>query len=311
MDKYSVIIGTRKSKLAVWQAEYTGRLLAECHEDFSYRLKMFVTTGDQKLDQPLPEIGGKGVFTQELENALNSGDIHLVVHSLKDLPVEETPGLVIAAIPVRENARDVLISARGYTLDTLPEAAQVGTSSLRRTAQLLHVRPDLVLKSVRGNIDTRIRKAVEGEYDAIILAAAGVHRLGLQEYISEELDFERMLPAPGQGALAVQCRSYDAFLRQFLKRIDHAETHAAVTAERAFLKGLGGGCAAPVAAFGVVEAGGLHLQGLVTSLDGRERIHVSGRSEIGLGQARQLGLDLARQAFELGAKKLLQTEAVK
>jgi hydroxymethylbilane synthase len=310
MQEYPLIIGTRKSQLAVWQAEYIGRLLSERHAGFSYQLRMFVTTGDRKLEQPLPEIGGKGLFTQELEEALHSRDIHLVVHSLKDLPVEESQGLMIAAVPVRDNARDVLVSARGYTLDTLPEAARVGTSSLRRAAQLLHLRPDLTLKSLRGNIDTRLRKASEGEYDAIVLAAAGIYRLGLQDYISEELSFEQMLPAPGQGALAVQCRSDDALLRQLLKDIDHIETRVAVTAERVFLKGLGGGCAAPVAAYGVVEAGMLNLEGLVASLDGRDLVRVSGRGQIGLDEARMLGLELARQALDMGAGRFLKTEAV-
>jgi hydroxymethylbilane synthase len=309
MHDQQVIIGTRKSKLAMWQAEFVGSLLAQRRADFSYRLELFVTTGDRKLDQPLPEIGGKGVFTQELEAALHAGEIHLVVHSLKDLPVEESPGLVIAAIPERENVRDVLISAQGYTLHSLPEGGRVGTSSLRRGAQLLHARPDLELRPLRGNIDTRIRKAAEGEYDAIVLAAAGVHRLGLHAHVTEELSLQNMLPAPGQGALAVQCRADNAHLCALLAEIDHLQTRAAVTAERAFLKGLGGGCAAPVAAYSFTQSGMLHMEGLVASLDGRELVRVSGSTELKPEAARELGLELAKLAFDQGAARLLHTEA--
>lgn len=310
MVERSLVIGTRQSALALWQANYVGRLLEEALHGLQYRLEKFVTTGDRKLDQPLPAIGGKGLFTQELETALRAGDIDLVVHSLKDLPVDDAPGLVIAAMPVRENAHDVLIASQPCTLETLPQGARVGTSSLRRGAQLLHARPDLDLLSLRGNIDTRIRKAQDGLYEAIILAAAGVYRLGLREYVRQELPFDVMLPAPGQGALAVQCRVEDTALRQLLSVIDHAETRQAVNAERAFLQGLGGGCSAPIAAYAHVADGLLQLTGLVASADGQQMIRVYGSSPVGGEEARQLGFDLARQALEQGAQVLLAAKGV-
>lgn len=305
MGDACVKIGTRKSRLATWQAEYIGQMLAQRWPDLQYRLELFDTTGDRIPDQPLPEIGGKGLFTQELEDALQRGDIHLVVHSLKDLPVEESPGLAMAAIPPRESAGDVLVSRRGYTLETLPKGARVGTSSLRRSAQLLHRRPDLEIRPLRGNIDTRIRKAYQGEYDAIVLAAAGVNRLGLQAQVTEELSLQVMLPAPGQGALAIQCRSDNAALLSLLRAIDHAETRAAVLAERAFLQGLGGGCSAPVAAYGFVEAGLLHLEGLVASRDGREIIRIRHSMAMAAGEPGQPGFWLAKQALDLGAARFL------
>lgn len=305
MGDACVKIGTRKSRLATWQAEHIGQMLAQRWPDLQYRLELFDTTGDRIPDQPLPEIGGKGLFTQELEDALQRGDIHLVVHSLKDLPVEESPGLAMAAIPPRESAGDVLVSGRGYTLETLPKGARVGTSSLRRSAQLLHRRPDLEIRPLRGNIDTRIRKAYQGEYDAIVLAAAGVNRLGLQAQVTEELSLQVMLPAPGQGALAVQCRSDNAALLSLIQAIDHAETRAAVLAERAFLQGLGGGCSAPVAAYGFVEAGLLHLEGLVASRDGREIIRIRHSMAMAAGEPGQPGIWLAKQALDLGAARFL------
>ncbi|HZW03438.1 MAG TPA: hydroxymethylbilane synthase, partial [Anaerolineaceae bacterium] len=210
------VLGTRQSKLALWQANHVAARLAERFSGFQFRLERFTTTGDQKPDVPLPEIGGKGLFTAELEAGLHAKTIDLVVHSLKDLPVTDPSGLVVAAIPDRENARDVLIAREAWTLDTLPHGARVGTSSLRRGAQLLNRRPDLKLYPLRGNVDTRIRKAMQGDYDAIVLAAAGVNRLGLQEHIRQELPYAVMLPAPGQGALAVQCREDDLLLRKLL-----------------------------------------------------------------------------------------------
>jgi hydroxymethylbilane synthase len=306
MTEPTYVLGTRQSQLALWQANHVGHLLEKHHPGFQYRLETFVTTGDRKLDQPLPEIGGKGLFTEELETALRAGTIDFVVHSLKDLPVQNAQGLVIAAIPVRENPRDVLISAQNCTLDSLPYGARVGTSSLRRGSQLLQARPDLVLLPLRGNVDTRIRKALAGDYDAIILAAAGVARLGLQPHVRQELPFEAMLPAPGQGALAVQCRADDERMRSLLQAIDDADTRQAVSAERAFLQGMGGGCSAPIAAYGQVQAGQLHLTGLVASVDGQHAIRVWGTA--GQDQALELGQQLARQALEQGARDLLPAE---
>jgi hydroxymethylbilane synthase len=294
-------LGTRGSQLALWQANHVAGVLRDRWSGFQVRLREFVTTGDRTLDRPLPEIGGKGLFTEELETALRAGEIDLVVHSLKDLPVEDAPGLVISAIPQREDPRDVLIAARPLDLENLPQGARVGTSSLRRSAQLLAVRPDLTLLPVRGNVDTRIRKVLEGQYDAIILAAAGVTRLGLTEHVRQRLPFGLMLPAPGQGALAVQCRADDDLTRLLLAAIDDSATRQAVTAERAFLSGLGGGCSAPVAALGEVGGGVIHLIGLVASVDGSRLVQVSRAGS----DPHALGAVLARAALEAGAGELL------
>lgn len=202
-------VGTRGSALARRQTEWVCAALRQAWPAVELRLKYFTTAGDRLLDKPLPEIGGKGVFTEELDNALRIGEIDLAVHSLKDLPISDTPGLGLGAVVAREDARDVLISVGGCTLAALPPGARVGTSSLRRSSQLLASRPDLTVVPLRGNVDTRIRKALSGEYDAIVLAAAGVLRLGLHDNIAEYLPLEVMLPAPGQGALAVECRAGD------------------------------------------------------------------------------------------------------
>lgn len=290
-------LGTRPSQLARWQTGYVAGLLQAAAPGLQVHQVVISTEGDRVLDKPLPEIGGKGLFTTELEIALHNGEIDLVVHSLKDLPVEPVDGLVVAAIPPRADARDVLISPGGWTLDSLPRGARVGTSSLRRAAQLLAHRPDLTLLPLRGNVDTRIRKAEQGDYDAIVLAAAGVTRLGLEKKISEYLTFEQMLPAPGQGALAVQCRFGDDELLTLLTQIDDLAARAAVEAERAFLLGLGGGCSAPVAAYATHSLGQVSLSGLAASADGRNVVRVQGVGPEG----RALGLALAKNALEQGA----------
>lgn len=308
MTDRTYVLGTRKSKLALWQANYVGKLLQEIQPGFNYRLETFVTTGDIKLDQPLPEIGGKGLFTQELEHALQTGAIDFVVHSLKDLPVDDTPGLIISSIPTRENPQDVLIANQKCNLMTLPQGARVGTSSLRRSAQLLHARPDLILLPLRGNIDTRIQKALSGEYDAIILAAAGVYRLGLQDFIQEELSMEIMLPAPGQGALAIQSRQCDKALIEILSTIEDKNTRNAVVAERSFLKNLGGGCSAPIAAYASIKDDTFYMYGLVASVDGKKLLRVNGNCKNTLDQASQLGKVLAGAILRRGGNKLLQLE---
>ena len=229
------------------------------------------TKGDRAQDRPLPEIGGKGLFTEELDAALSTGRIDLAVHSLKDLPTEPVPGLVVAAVPEREDARDVLVGPESapVTLATLRPGDLVGTSSLRRRALVLAFRPDLRVESVRGNLDTRLRKVDEGRYDAIVLAAAGLKRLGLGHRVSEWLERTSWLPAPGQGALAVVTRSDDAELRTALGGLHHAVTAGAVRAERALLHRLEGGCQVPVGALGLPFERGLRLWGLVASVDGR------------------------------------------
>jgi len=260
-----------------------------------------VTTGDKIIDRPLPEIGGKGVFTAELESALLSGEIDLAVHSLKDLPVENSAGLSIGAVGLRACAQDVLISAKGETLGALPMGARLGTSSLRREAQIKAARPDLIILPLRGNVDTRLRKVLEGEYDAILLAAAGIERLDLGTYITEYLPYEVMLPAPGQGALAIQCRSDDAELLQLLQPIHDLPTYRAVTAERAFLAALGGGCSAPVAAYAKTEGAQIEMRGLVAGIDGRQVIRVAAIGE----DPKKIGELLAQKALDQGAAELL------
>ena len=262
-------IGTRTSRLALWQTQHAAAHLAAAWPDLTCELRHMVTQGDWRLDRPLPEIGGKGLFTAELEEALRTGEIDLAVHSLKDLPVEDAAELTGGAILPRADVRDVLVAAPGLTLATLPPGAVVGTSSLRRQAQLLAARPDLVIRPMRGNVDTRLRKVADGEYDAAVMAAAGLERLNLKAHIAEWLTTEVMLPAPGQGAIAVQCRADDAAVRALLAAVDDRATRLAVTAERRLLTRLGGGCSAPVAALASLGAGGLlRLTARVVSVDG-------------------------------------------
>jgi len=301
-----LIFATRPSALARWQTQWVMNALQKAHPDLICQEKIITTQGDKILDKPLPEIGGKGLFTQELESELLSDAVHCAVHSLKDLPVENPEGLTLGCIPVRAEVRDALISAKGYTLESLPPAAVVGTSSLRRAAQVLSARPDLTTASLRGNVDTRLRKALEGQYDAIILAGAGLTRLGLESHVTQWLPLEVMLPAPGQGALAVQCRAYDFETLSLLLALEDSSTRAAVTAERQFLLGLGGGCAVPVAAFGQCsKAGGqlaVSLTGLVASVDGKKIIKVTGQGVDPVA----LGKNLAHEAKTQGADEILQ-----
>jgi hydroxymethylbilane synthase len=302
---------TRPSALARWQTQWVIHALQGMFPDLECEEKVITTKGDKILDKPLPEIGGKGLFTQELESELLSGAVHCAVHSLKDLPVQNPDGLTIGCIPVRAEVRDALISRDGFTLATLPQNAVVGTSSLRRAAQLLAARPDVKIESLRGNVDTRLRKALEGQYNAIILAGAGVTRLGLSEHVSEWLSLDLMLPAPGQGALAVQCRVDDQTTLGLLAALDDESTRSTVTAERAFLSGLGGGCAVPVAAYAetVVNSrvSGIRLTGLVISTDGTKAIRVNGEGASPL----QLGQELAQNALTQGADEILAWNGVK
>jgi len=299
-----LIFATRPSALARWQTAHIIQELQVYWKGLICEQVVITTEGDRTLDVSLPEIGGKGLFTSELERALQEGRVHAAVHSLKDLPTEEAPGLTLGAISEREDVRDVLICPAGTTLENLPRGARLGTSSNRRRAQLLAYRPDLLVESIRGNVDTRIRKVKEGQYDAILLAAAGVTRLGLQEHITEYIPLDAMLPAPGQGALAVQCRLTDNDTLQLLKAVDHASTRLAVSAERAFLSALGGGCALPVGAMAEVEGGEIRLQGVVASPDGSRilRLTATGCDPLQLGQA------LAEEALDQGARAYLAPE---
>ena len=302
-----LVIGSRGSKLALWQAEHARDRLRELNPQIDVRIEIIKTTGDVKSD-PLSVIGGKGVFTKELEEALLDGRIDLAVHSLKDLPTILPDGLSISAIGEREDPRDALVLRAGSKLDAtalgnLPNGAVVGTSSQRRLAQLRCWRDDLVIKDLRGNVDTRIRKLDEGQYDAVILASAGLVRLGLQDRISLRIPIDQMLPAVGQGAIAIETRSDDNFTREATRKLDHRETRLACLAERAFLRGLGGGCQLPIAGHARVEGELLKLDGLVARPDGLKRIQdsLSGSPD----KAEDLGTSLAAALLNRGAASLL------
>ena len=314
----TITVGTRTSTLAMWQTNHVIARLQAHWPRLSCQVRPFVTQGDktQALDKPLPAIGGKGLFTAELERSLLAGEIDLAVHSLKDLPVEDVPGLTLGAITSRADVRDAVIARNGWTLATLPPGAVMGTSSTRRAAQLQALRPDLVIRSIRGNVETRIRKVLTGDYDATLLAMAGIERLGLLEHVTERLALDVMLPAPGQGALAVQCRADDPATLALLAALDDVAVRAAVGAERAFLHALGGGCSAPVAAYAQVIMTGkqprLHLQGLVASSDGQQIIRVTGEdcsAAVGSATAIALGEQLATQALAQGAASLVSQKA--
>ncbi|MEN6603938.1 MAG: hydroxymethylbilane synthase, partial [Bryobacteraceae bacterium] len=259
-----LVIGSRGSQLALWQAKWVAARLAEL--GVKTRIEIIKTTGDKITDVPLAQVGAKGLFTKEIEEALLDGRVDLAVHSLKDLPTEVPSGLTVAAIPAREDARDAMV---GCTLAALPQRARVGTSSLRRSAQLHSLRPDLTIEPLRGNLDTRIRKLTEVRYDAILLAAAGLKRLGWGDRVSELLPAGVMCPAVGQGALAIETRDDDGDAHQIVRRLDDAVTRAAVTAERALLGALGGGCQVPIGCHATVDADALKLTAIVASPDGR------------------------------------------
>ena len=300
----AVILGTRASALARAQTDCVIELLETAWPGLVCELRPIVTEGDrtQASGEPLPEIGGKGLFTAELEQALRGGEIDLAVHSLKDLPTEDSPGVVIDAVCLREDVRDCLVARDGLTLAELPAGAVVGTSSLRRAAQLMVLRPELEVRSIRGNVDTRVRKVREGEFDAVLLAAAGIRRLGLEDVVTEWLSADTMLPAPGQGALAVQCRAGDEPVRTLLAAIDDPGTRAATTAERAFLRALGAGCTAPVAAHAEsVNLEHVWLEALVATPDGREVVRVAGE-----GAPEEVGERLACEALAAGADRILK-----
>ncbi len=313
-------IGTRGSKLALWQSEYIKAKLEEI-TGLPVELKIIKTTGDKILDVPLAKVGGKGLFTKELEVELMAGTVDLCVHSMKDVPTALPEGLYIAAMPERVDPRDAIVSGAGYDLDSLPQGARMGTSSLRRVAQVRALRPDLEIVDVRGNLDTRMRKAENGEVDAVILAAAGITRMGWADRITHYISTEQMISAVGQGAIGIEIREDDEFMRHVMEAIGHPETMECVTSERVVMRKLEGGCQVPIGAFCRYEGDKLVMDAMVGSVDGtiilREHLEGPADDPIGLGERmveRLLGMgaakilaDVRAAAEEGGVDKLLET----
>ncbi len=305
-----VVIGSRGSALALWQANWAKRKLASAYPDLSIEIEVIKTQGDRLSEMPLSQIGGKEVWTKEIEYALLSGCIDLAVHSLKDLPTRLPEGLVLGAVSAREDVRDVLVSKNNRIFRDLPEGATVATSSLRRQAQLKHARPDLNFVAIRGNVDTRLKKLETENLDGIILAAAGLKRLGLGDRIAEFIDPAICLPAPGQAALGIEIREGDQRITDLVGVLHCVETQQAVTAERAMLAALGGGCRVPIggyAAFDTVSVVVLVLSGVVATPDGRQVI--SKKMEGQASSAEQLGMRVAKGLLEQGAGEMLGVRA--
>lgn len=298
-----LVIATRGSRLALWQANYVKDQLTKRYPDITVELLVLKTKGDIILDVPLAKVGGKGLFVKEIEEALLDGRAHIAVHSMKDVPMQLPAGLTLGVIPKRANFKDLFLSVNYASLDTLPQGAKVGTSSLRRQAQLLTLRPDLEIVSLRGNVETRLRKLTSGEFDAIIMAAAGMERLGLTAPVMVELGPPHFLPACGQGAIGLEYRSDDAVLHNLLRFMNDEETFVTVSAERGFLAGLEGGCQVPIAAYAQLRDDQIHLEGLVASPDGKTRII---KSTSGPAQdAYSLGIALAGKVKDAGGDAIL------
>ncbi|MCY3782013.1 MAG: hydroxymethylbilane synthase [Chloroflexi bacterium] len=310
--KQVIRIGARRSKLSRWQAKHIADLLKGLEPAVRIEIREYSTRGDTNPNAPLPTLGGKGLFTEALEEALRRGEIDCAVHSLKDMPVDIAKDLALVAVPKRGDHRDALVSRSGAALAELPPGARIGTGSLRRSAQLLAIRPDLDITPIRGNVPTRLAKLRNPDegLDAVVLAVAGLQRLGLEEHISEIFDASQMLSAAGQGALAVQCL-YEGDPLVFFGRLTDRVTEHATAAERAFVGALDVGCALPVAAYAHIRGSAIHLSGRVLSEDGKQRIDVSGEGQAfdgaaGRTFALQLGRRLAQQALEQGADRILQ-----
>jgi hydroxymethylbilane synthase len=302
-EKRRLRIGTRGSALALWQAEWVKAQLLAAHEELAVELLVIKTTGDKILDVPLAKVGGKGLFVKEIEEALLDGRADLAVHSVKDMPAELPEGLHLAVMPSREDPRDALISRNGAGLQALPHGARVGTSSLRRAAQLLHLRPDLRIETLRGNVDTRLRKLESEGFDAIVLAAAGLKRMELSHVVSEYLEPERILPAVGQGALGIETRTGDGFTNEMVASLAHQQTMTIVRAERAFLKRLEGGCQVPIGAHATMEGETLILTGMVADLEGVRLIRKELRGDA--HQPEIVGERLAEVILESGGAEIL------
>lgn len=296
-------IATRKSKLALWQAEFVKAELEKRNPELTVELVTFTTQGDKILDTPLAKIGGKGLFVKELEVAMLDGRADIAVHSMKDVPMEFPEGLGLEVICEREDPRDAFVSNTYKTFEDLPEGAHVGTSSLRRQCQILAARPDLKISSLRGNVQTRLGKLDAGDYDAIILAAAGLKRLELEDRITQAIDDSVSLPAGGQGAVGIECRTDDERVKALLAPLNHSETAARVIAERALNKRLQGGCQVPIACYATLDGDQLHLRGLVGSDDGTNMI----RTDItgAASNAEQLGVQAAEDLLAQGAGEIL------
>ena len=300
-DQKRLRLGTRGSALARWQADWVAAQLQQLGHEVE--MVLITTSGDAQQVGPIGNIGSQGVFTKEIQKALLEDRVDLAVHSLKDLPTDPVPGLTLAAVPERESVRDAIICAKAKSFADLPEGAIVGTGSLRRQAQLLHARPDLELRDIRGNVETRLRKMDEGEYDAIVLAEAGLKRLELADRITELLPLENVLPAVGQGALGIESRAEDTKTIKQLDPLNHPETRAAVIAERALLAHLRGGCMAPVGAWGRMKGDVVHLRGVVLSADGKERLIAEDQSAP--VEALNLGIRVAEELINQGATELI------
>ena len=299
-----IVIGTRSSKLALWQAGFVAECLKEEYPGLEVEMKLMTTKGDKILDAPLAKIGGKGLFTKELEQEMLEGGIDLAVHSLKDMPTEVPEGLVIAAITKRADPGDAVVSLKYGHFADLPQGAKVGTSSLRRKAQLLHARPDLNIQDLRGNVNTRLRKLEEENFDAIVLAVAGLTRLGFKDRIAEVMPRDIMLPAVGQGALAIEARGDDAEILDMLAFLNDEDMVACAKGERAFLAKVEGGCQVPVGVYGSVEQDELQLEAVIASLDGARlyRDRLTGNKS----EAEELGGELAEKLLAAGGLEIMQ-----
>lgn len=300
---HDLVIGTRGSRLALWQAEWVKAEIERLAPTTTVRLEIIKTKGDKILDVPLAKVGGKGLFVKEIEEALLDGRVDLAVHSMKDMPAEIPPGLAIGAVPRREDPRDAVVSRGNLALRDLPRNARVGTSSLRRAAQIRAVRPDVEITSLRGNLDTRLSKLDSGEMDAIILAMAGLKRMGFADRVAEAISPEVLLPAVGQGALCIEIRANDPLASDLADRMNDPATRTVVLAERAFLLRLEGGCQVPIAAHGTLDGDRLSLVGLVASLDGATiiRDRISGPAD----EAESLGRRLGDALLDQGARSIL------
>ena len=299
-------IASRESALALWQSEHIKAQLEALHPGLDVEIIGMTTKGDQILDVPLAKIGGKGLFVKELEQSMLEGNTDIAVHSMKDVPMHFPEGLELAAICKRESPFDAFVSNRYNSIDQLPEGAVVGTSSLRRQSQLSALRPDLVVKGLRGNVNTRLAKLDAGEYEAIILADSGLRRLGFHERIRQVISAEQSLPAVGQGALGIECRSNDSAIKELLAPLIDEETNYCVRAERAMNTRLEGGCQVPIAGFAELKGDTLSLRGLVAAVDGSKTLTAEGSISLTEKSAEELGVEIAEQLLAQGADQLLQ-----